>query len=186
MTHLKTLALAVGLTASPMIAQVQQNLQPQTQPSQAASAACDDAAKPSTTNAAQNEASRVGARIFTKALKTWVPRGVRGGDAPIQPSDISQVAAEAAAQKAREKQEHERYCAALKEAAKKASTPPPTTKVIEACPPSSTRAVGTPYCLKSDNTLVDLVHISVPVNPLAPTTLTPALPASAVPATAQR
>ncbi len=188
MTTLKTLALAVGLTASPMIAQVQQNPQPPFQPSQATIAACDEpATKPAPPTPAQNEAGRVGNRLFAKVLNKVGPAIAQRTNNGVQLGDIGQVTVETEAQKAREKQERAKYCAALKEAAKKAAAQP-TTKVIEACPPASKRAIGTPYCLKPDNSLVDLLRITVPLNPPASstTTLTPAPPASAVPATAQR
>jgi hypothetical protein len=188
MTNRKTLTLLVGLIAFPWIAQVQQNQQPQTQPSQATIASCDDANKPQNSGPAQNEAGRIGKRIFSKILKNVSPSIVHTTKGTVQPIDITQTAAETEAQKEREKQEHEKYCAALKEAAKKASPPAPTAKVIEACPPNTTRATGTAYCLKPDNTLVDVLHITVPTDPptSSPATSTPAPPGSAVPATAQQ
>ena len=187
MTNLFGIALAIGLAIS-TISLAQQNPQRQPQPSQAAIAGCEDIAKPAPPpTPAQNEAGRVSNRLLGKALSKLAPTIVRSTHGDVQASDIAQAAAESEAQKAREKQEHAKYCAALKEAAKKAAAQP-TTKVIEACPPNTTKAAGTPYCLKPDNTLVDVLHITVPINPPAPpnTTLTPAPPASAVPATAQR
>jgi hypothetical protein len=178
---------AAGLAAS-MIAQAQQNPQPPSAPPQAAIAACEeDAAKTKSPNVAQKETGRVGNRMFAKVLNKVAPTMARSSHGGIQPSDIAQAGAETEAQKAREKQEHAKYCAALKEAAKKASLPLPTTKVIEACPPNTSKAAGTPYCLKSDNTLVDVLHITVPINPpvSAPASLTPAPPAPVAPTLAQ-
>jgi hypothetical protein len=188
MTNLKTFAFVVGLAASPMIAQVPQSPQPQPQPSQAAIADCEDTTKPTNPTPAQNEAARVSNRIFGRVLTKIAPTIARTTHGDVQSSDIAQAAAESEAQKARAKQEHAKYCAALKEAAKKASPPPPATKVIEACPPNTSRAAGTPYCLKSDNTLVDVLHITVPINPPAsvPASLTPASPAIATPTPAQK
>jgi hypothetical protein len=182
-----TLALGAGLVLS-VVSQAQQASPTQLEPSQAAIAACDELpAKPGSVNPAQNEAGRVGSRFFSKAIKTLAPSIARATHNDVQPSDLAQATAEAEAKKTREKQEHAKYCAALKEAAKRSTPLPPTTKVIEACPPSSTRATGTPYCLKSDNTLVDVLHITVPTNPTvsAPSSLTPAPPVSAAPTPAQ-
>jgi hypothetical protein len=181
--------LGLTLLAGALIvpAAAPQNPTQQLPPFQAALAACEDTVKPAPPTPAQNEAGRVSTRFLANALTKLAPTIARTTHGDVQPSDIAQVAAETEAQKAREKQEHAKYCAALKEAAKKA-TAQPTTKVIEACPPNTQRAAGTPYCLKGDATLVDVLHITVPITPPAssPTTLTPAPPASAAPATAQQ
>src|ERR1700733_4548402 len=109
MTNLKTLALAVGLTATPMIAQVQQNPQPHMQPSQAALPDCEDAGKSTPPTPAQNEAGRITNRLFGKVLNKVGPTIARTTHGEVQPSDIGQAAAESEAQKAREKQEHAKY-----------------------------------------------------------------------------
>lgn len=188
MTYLKTLAFALGLVASPMIAQVQQNPQPTQLPSGPSAAECAALAKSAATSsvAAKNEAGRAGGRllgkIFSKAAKPL--EGATGG--VVKPTDVAQMNAETAAQKERERQELVKKCA-LQEEARNTPLAPAPTRVIEACPPNTSRAAGTPYCLKPDNTLVDLLHINVSVNPPvpSPTTSTPAPQAPAAPATAK-